>query len=160
MSGLIEKTQHEIEKNYYEHLARGVLGHFISSQFDKFEKFEDPDFRFGDSYGFEVTRAFFDGAGKASGDFEKMQMKHISEVPEKDSNKLRKNGFKICEHNGVIFGYLPPVQWFSLDEIKNCFNAKLRKIENYHTKIVDLFVVSPLFNSPFPLRNTSPRKII
>ena len=142
----MNKNYRTLEKDFYEYLARNILGSIVSAHFNEFEKAEDPDFRLGDSHGFEITRAFFDGAGKAGGDFRKIEMKNICEVSARDIKKFEENEYKALEHESLIFGYSAPPQWFSLKEIKDCFTAKLCKIENYHTEIVDLFIFSPLFN--------------
>ena len=47
----------------------------------------------------------------------------------------------------MICGYVPPAIWYGIDELKNIYEKKRRKLCSYNfLKAVHLFIFSPSFN--------------
>lgn len=137
---------HSRNKDYYECLAKLILENCFGESYPDLKLGDRPDLRTSNGRGIEVTQAMFYGAGETTGLFRMMKMKRIKEVPIQTIEAFERRGNKLFVRNGIICGYIPPAQWFSLSELQKCFKEKLTKIENYQGfEFVDLFVFSPVF---------------
>ncbi len=138
---------HNNDKRYYEYLAKTILETFIPEQYSEIVLSDRPDLSIPGKLGIEVTKADIFSENKNY--FRKyLDKKEKSEIDEKIIKNFEKRGNQIIFHpNGTIGGFLPPARWLGIDEIKNAYTAKKKKLANYPENIpIYLFIHSPSFN--------------
>ena len=139
---------HDLKKYYYECLAKNILEKYQSYQLGELILSDKPDLRSAVGIGIEVTRAVFDGFEEKSNYFNKyLKMKKTPDVEKQRIDNFIKDGTRIFYYNDMICGYVPPAIWYGIDELKNIYEKKRRKLCSYNfLKAVHLFIFSPSFN--------------
>ncbi len=73
----MREKDHDSQKKYYEYLAKLILESFLPERYHNLRCDEKPDLRMGTDYGIEVSRAMFEGEGKASAIFSRIKDKPL-----------------------------------------------------------------------------------
>ena len=139
--------KHNLEKNYFEYLAKLVLEDTIPDTYQNIQLQDKPDLLTGKNEGIEVTRLFFKNAGKSAGFFNKIKEKNISELDPKSVECFEKLGNKLICHKGIVAAYVPEAVWVYPELLQRAYREKLLRLQHYKPCITNsLFVFSPLFD--------------
>lgn len=140
---------HDSRKRYFECYAKLILETFLPEKYKDLRCEEKPDLRMGTDHGIEVSRAMFEGDGKASDIFDRIRDRHIDSVSKVDLQKLEDLKYEVLTFNGGIILGMSPMLDGVIDgrEFKRIYKQKLVKFQNYsEVKTVDLFVYSPVID--------------
>lgn len=141
--------KHDSRKKFFECYAKLILETFLPDKYRDLRCDEKPDLRMGSDHGVEVSRAMFEGDGKASAIFNLIKDKHIGCVSKKDLKKLEDLKYELLLFDDDIILGISPMLDSEIDgrEFKRIYLQKLKKFHNYSdVSIVDLFVYSPIID--------------
>ncbi len=143
-------NSHDKEKKYYEYLAKKILETYIPEKYENLTLSDRPDLRMGDNFGIEVTRAVYPNMTQASGTFQHIARKSISQVDGRHLSLLEKLGCRVfTNEKGFVFGYVPyEAIWINDEVLKVAYQKKVNKYETTPLTTIknDLFIYSPMDN--------------
>ena len=123
--------KHDLEKNYFEYLAKLVLEATMPDTYQNIQLQDKPDLLTGNNEGIEVTRLFFKNAGESAGFFNKIKEKNISELDPKSVDCFEKLGNKLICHKGIVAAYMPEAVWVYPELLQRAYREKLLKLQHY-----------------------------
>ena len=139
--------KHDLEKNYFEYLAKLVLEATMPDTYQNIQLQDKPDLLTGNNEGIEVTRLFFKNAGKSAGFFDKIKEKNISELDPKSVERFEKLGNKLIYYKGKVAAYIPEAVWVYPELLQRAYREKLLKLQHYKPCAANsLFVFSTVFD--------------
>ena len=139
---------HNLKKDYYECLAKRILEKYQFHKLGELVMIDKPDLQSSFGIGIEVTRAVFNGFDEKSSYFNKyLQLKNGFDVGQRKIENFTKDGTRIFYYNDMICGYVTPAIWYGIDELKNIYEKKRRKLYSYsNIGSIHLFIFTPSFN--------------
>lgn len=142
------QKNHDIDKRYYECLAKQILESYMSEKYKNLILSDRPDLRMDSSYGIEVTRVLYQSDAEVMGIFKNVANKHIDYVDKRRLDTLTKRNARLLKKaDGTIYGCVPgSAQLITADTLKEAYIKKVAKYQRHPLKTEqnDLFMFSPI----------------
>lgn len=137
------KYKHDIEKKFYEHMAKMVLEQCVEEPRYRLRHSDSPDLVNYNGIGVEVTRALYPGDAEAESLYTLSVNKSLNEIKESLLNRIDEIGYEFVMWNGKVAAVGPKEAiWESTKEVEVAFLDKLEKAPKYGDKI-ELFIFAP-----------------
>lgn len=139
---------HNIEKRYYEYLAKQILESYLPQKYKNLILSDRPDLRMDSRYGIEVTRVLYPSDAEVMGIFKSVANKHIDCVDKRRLAALAKRNARLLKRaDGTIYSVIPgSAQLIAADTLTDAYDKKVEKYQVHplETDQNDLFMYSPI----------------
>lgn len=134
-------SKHNIEKNYYEFLAKLILENACPEKYHDIILQDKPDLVNFDGRGIEVTRSMYYGSGEASHMFQIIKNHKLKTANQRALGRLIQLGYNTIKSNtDQIVGYaLKAGIWVTTSELETSYKSKISKLDHYGPN-TDLFI--------------------